>query len=176
MTQLVSLHQYPYSEDFLSKEKWGATDYYELCCHSELWGCAFLVTLDKSVAYNPNEAFVFILTRMAIEGESWNEELQKDITAQQMVDFALGAGYLAAASGSNISLQEFRKNYVEIRNGIESGKEFVLTRNGVETEKKDLIRLDDVLSVICFVNEWNSRQYFAETRDKWLFFSWGTGA
>ena len=76
MPTLISINEYPQTQKLLSNEKWRGTEYYELCCKSELWGCAFLITLEKKLTDNGNEAIVYILERLAIEGEGWDETLQ----------------------------------------------------------------------------------------------------
>jgi hypothetical protein len=176
MPTLISINEYPQTQIFLLNENWKETKYYELCCKSELWGCAFLVTLDKQLTKNANEAIVYILERLAIEGESWDETLQRGIDAENFVKFVLGSGYISHEKGWDISIDEFWINYEEINNGIFNENDFKIRKNGVLTEETFFIQKEEIHSATCFADKWNNRQYLVETKTRWGFFSWGTGA
>lgn len=175
MSILINIKEYPQTQKLLLNEHWRATEYYELCCSSELWGCAFLVKLQKQVTDNANEAIIHILERIVIEGEGWDETLQKDINADNFVKFILGSGYISDDRGWSISIHEFWTNYEEIKNGIFNAKDFEVTKNGDKTENIILVEKEDIVSVTCFADKWNKRQYFLETAIEWVFFSWSTG-
>lgn len=176
MPSLISLREYPYDPDFLSSEIWHKPEYYEVCSESELWGCAFLLTLEKQVTANTNEALVYLLARLVMESEGWDKTTQENTNIAEFVGFVLSTGYLSDDRGWEISTDEFLVNYEEIIHGIGKEKSFSLTQNGVETKTQMLIATDEIYSVTCFAGKWNNRQYFAETSTHWIFFTWGTGA
>ena len=173
--KLLKIDEYPFYENLLLNKKWKETDYYELCCKSELWGCAFLVIIDKQVTASANEAILYMLERIIIEHEGWNEAIQSDIEPESFITFILTGGYISSYQGTDISVQEFWTNYEEIRNGIYKVPGFEITKNG-EKFQDDILKMDDILHAVCFRDEWNDRQYFFECNNKWGFFSWSTGA
>jgi hypothetical protein len=175
MQTFTSIKNYSENQKLLCDENWKKTDYYEFCCKSELWGCAFLVTLEKQITHIANEAIIYILERLAIEGESWNETLQKDINAADFVKFVLGCGYISDENGWGVLIADFYKNYEEILHGILSEKNDIIL-NGNKIENRILIQKDEILSATCFADKWNNRQYLVETKTKWAFFTWCTGA
>jgi hypothetical protein len=176
MQKIISIKEYPENQKLLSNGNWNKTEYYKLCCKSELWGCAFLVVLDKQITDKANEAIIYILERMVIEGEGWNVTLHQDIKGEDFIKFVLDCGYISDEKGWDILIPEFWKNYEEIVNGISNGKNFEINKNGNKTEDKILIQKEEILSATCFADKWNSRKYLVETKTKWAFFSWCTGA
>lgn len=171
---LLNITEYPINQNLLLDSNWKKSDYYELCCNSELWGCAFLLVLDKRITPIPNEAIIYLLERLIIQSEGWDEKIQSDIDSD-FRQFIFSGGYLSDPIGQNISNDEFWNNYKEITIGISVSKDYNITKNGSLTRKETLIKRDEILSVISFANEWNNRQYFIELHDKWSFFTWATG-
>lgn len=172
---MIKISEYPIDQNLFLDMKWKVTDYYELCCKSELWGCAFLVSIDKQVTSIANEAIMCILERLVIESEGWDEKTQSNISSD-FREFILAAGYISNDSGRNITIDEFWVNYEEIKNGICSELNFRITKNGGLTEEDSLIKKNEIVSAVCFADKWNNRQYFIESVEKWAFFSWATGA
>jgi hypothetical protein len=112
---------------------------------------------------------------LAVEGESWDGTLQKDINAEDFVKFVLGSGYVSDEKGWGVLTDEFWKDYDEILNGILREKNEIIL-NGNKIENRILIQKDEILSATCFADKWNNRQYLVETKTKWAFFTWCTGA
>jgi hypothetical protein len=172
---LLKIDEYPTPQNLLLNKRWKETDYYELCCKNELWGCAFLVVIDKQVTANANEAILYMLERLIIEHESWDEAIQSDIDTKSFITFTVAGGYISSYQGKDISVQEFWNNYEEIQNGIYNVPNFEITKNGHKFQGNPLNE-NDIVHAVCFCDNWNNRQYFFECNEKWGFFSWSTGA
>src|SRR5690606_13985498 len=114
---------------------------------------------EKGVTNNINDAIVYILERMVIEGEDWDEKLQSNINADGF-NAVLSTGYISDLKGQLISTADFWKNFEEIINGITNSPNFQITKDGVKLEKADFIQEQEICSVICLINEWNDRQFF----------------
>jgi hypothetical protein len=175
MSALVKISDYPINQNFLLDRKWKETDYYELCCKSELWGCAFLVVLDKRITSISNEAIIYLLERLIIESEGWDEKIQSEID-ENFREYIFAGGYLSDPAGWTISNDEFWNNYEEITNGISATEDFQITKNGNLTKNDPLIKRNEILSVVCFGSKWNNRQYFVESYNTWSLFTWATSA
>ena len=163
-------------QKMLPNENWKQTDYYEICCMNEGLGCAFFTTLDKRITDNAVEAIIYILQRMIIEGECWDETLQQGINKDNFVRFAISAGYVRHEEGWIASAENFCQDYQGITGGIISQEKFEITKNGVKIDDIFLVQKSNILSVICFDNKWNSIQYLVETKTEWALFTWSTGA
>ncbi len=171
--KLLSISDYPINQNLFLDSYWKKSDYYKLCCHSEFWGCASLLKLDKLITSTPNEAIIYLLERLIIESEGWDEKIQSDIDSD-FRQFIFDGGYLSDRKGQIISNDDFWNSYEEIKSGIFASKDYEFTKNGNLTKKETLIERDEILSVISFANEWNNRQYFIELRTKWSLFTWAT--
>lgn len=175
MKTFVPINTYPTDLNLLLNQKWKATDYYELSCKSELWACAFLLTLNKTHTAHANEALMYMLERLVVEHEGWEEKRLVDIDTN-FLPFVLGAGYVSNDTGWPVSIDAFWKNYQEIKDGICAVDGYEIIKNGVKSDKDALIKNADLLDVICFTDKWNNRQYLIESKKYWAFFSWSTGA
>jgi hypothetical protein len=175
MKTFVPINVYPTDINLFLNQKWKATDYYELCCKSELWDCAFLLTLNKAHTSLANEALMYMLERLVIEHEGWDEMQQGAIDAN-FIAFVLGAGYISNDTGWPITIDAFWKSYQEIKEGICAVDGYEIIKNRAYSNKEALINKEDILDVICFAEHWNNRQYLIESREYWAFFSWATGA
>lgn len=175
---MIVFHHHHLERDqaLLLNQNWKQVTYYELSCRSELWGSAFLMKLDKSLSASADEAIVCMLERMAIEQEGWTEASLADLHIVDFGSFILSSGYLSKADGWEIPAAHFLENFKEVRDGIFKEKESALYKNGIEVPKDLALREEDLGSVICFSDSWNNRQYFTESRDEWILFTWATSA
>jgi hypothetical protein len=176
MLSITKINEYPTTQTLLANGKWRKTDYYTLCCDSELWGCAELITLNKQVTMNATEALIYVLERSVNEFDHWDDTIQSPNDAEMFARFVLEQGYLRAEKGRPISIQEFWSNYEEVTNGIFKEESLRIFKNEVDIQERNLLQKEDLTEVICFANSWNNRQYFLETEKEWVFFDWGTGA
>gem|GEM_PF-2998538 len=175
---LIVFHHHNLERDqaLLLDCRWKQVDYYELACRSELWGTAFLVTLPKSLAGSPDEAMIYLLERLAVEGEGWTEALLRDIHIVDFGSFVISSGYLARAEGQVISPGHFLENFKEIRDGIFKEAGASLHKNGHEIPKELPLAEDELVAAFCFSDRWNNRQYFVESRHEWWLFTWASSA
>lgn len=62
--------------------------------------------------------------------------------------------------------------------GMQEDDDYTITKNGLPITELDLEFHEEryILSVTCFVDKWNYRQYFFETWSHWALFRWSTGA
>lgn len=158
----------------LLDQNWKQVSYYELSCRSELWGTAFMVTLSKTVTASPDEAMIYLLERLAVEEEGWKEDSLTDIDIIDFGSFMTSSGYLARTDGQDISLSHFLENFNEIKEGIFKEEGSALYKNRVEIPKALPLTEEELVAAVCFSDKWNSRQYFVESRNEWILFSWVT--
>ncbi len=83
------------------------TDYYELCCKSDFYGCAIVTSTNKKNINNPVKALVNILLRNCIEGVGWS---QNEISNDQLFSFCLSSGCLSKSNATEITKDAFLKS------------------------------------------------------------------
>lgn len=173
---LIVFHHHNLERDqaLLLDRNWKQVDYYELSCRSELWGAAFMLSLDKAVTHSPDEAMIYCLERLSIEGENWGEESVSDIHIIDFGTFILSSGYLAQTESREISIAHFLENFNEIKDGIFKTEGSSLHKNGREIPKDLPLAEEELVAVVCFSDRWNDRQYFIESRKEWILFTWCT--
>lgn len=173
---MIVFHHHHLERDqaLLSDRNWKQVNYYELSCSSELWGSAFMMKLHKSVSSSADEAIIYLLERMAIEQEGWEEASLTDLHIIDFGSFIVSSGYLSKADGWEIPADHFMKNFNEVKEGIFKEKESALYKNGIEVPKDLALEEEELGTVICFADRWNNRQYFTESRDEWILFTWAT--
>jgi hypothetical protein len=157
-------------------EKWKQTNYYELCSKSEFYGCANFATIKKEFSNSENEALIYLLERIIIETESWNEKIISEINHNTFLRTASSMGYINTLNSKKVEFQSFLNDINEIIVGIQNEPNCKITLNGNNFESKILFQLDDILTVICYDDKWNNRQYFFETQENWNYFIWSTSA
>jgi len=154
-----------------TNEKWKQTNFYDLCCKSELFGCAFFTTIDKNLVNNHLEALLHVLQRFCYEIEGG---FKFDLNWLQLHTFLHCEGYLCSYKSKSFSVHEFLKNYKEIINKMPEYDNFSITKNSSIQKEFDLIEKSDILWVESIINNWNYRQYFLETKTEFIYFSWST--
>lgn len=133
-----------------------------------------MVTLDKAIVNTADEAIIYMLKRLAIEGEGWTEDSLQDIHIVDFGSFVLSSGYLAQANSRDISIRHFLENFNEIKQGIFKEAGSALYMYGVEISKELPLAEEELISATCFSDEWNNRQYFVEGTTEWILFTWAT--
>ncbi len=173
---LIVFHHHNLEQDqaLLRDQDWKHTDYYELSCKSELWGTAFMVAVSKTVTNNRDNAMIYLLERLAVEGEGWTGASLAEIHIIDFGSVILSSGYLARTDGQHISLSHFLENFNEIKEGIFKEAESSLHKNGQAIPKSLSLTEEELVAAVCFSDTWNNRQYFVESRQEWMLFSWGT--
>ncbi|MGI4871084.1 MAG: hypothetical protein ACRYFX_07885 [Janthinobacterium lividum] len=91
------------NQQLLNDAIWKLTDYYLLDSRSERWQWASYVTLDKRVARSPAAAVVYLLQRLAIEVEGWNEKNQLNWKAAEFAMFIFSTNYVASRESWEIT-------------------------------------------------------------------------
>ena len=162
------------SDDLLLNSSWEQVDFYRFCSDSKFWGCAHINILSKVCTSTSTEAFVFLLQAERIHLKYLKAE--DNLTILSLFNSAIADGYFANPKGEIISKNEFQNHYDEIINAIKEDKEFEVYINGQQQLPAQTIQIDDILFVTAYSNEWNSRQYFVETKNAWLLFGWATMA
>lgn len=155
-------------------QNWKQVNYYELSCRSEFWGTANLVTLPKTLTANPDEAMIYLLERLAVEEEGWPEDSLADLHIIDFGSFIVFSGYLGQTDSRDISTAHFLENFNEIKEGIFKEEESALYKNRVEIPKDLPLAEEELVAAVCFSDKWNSRQYFVESRNEWMLFTWAT--
>lgn len=161
----------------LSNEQWKKTDYYELCCDSELWGCAFYISIDKAFASTETEALTYLLERFVIEGELLKkvENTKEDYIGIRNLMLT----GLSNPTGVDMTDEQFYRSFEEIYTGMletqHRDQKSTLCKNGVQIPMSKLLEKRDVCLVTCFADKWNYRQYLVETGTRWVYFEWATG-
>ena len=153
--------------------KWQLTNFYSLCCNSEILGCTFFTSINKNKVDSPIEALAHILQRFCDELEGG---FRFDLSWDQLHSFYQSEGYLCANESTSVSKTDFIKDYMEIIGSISKSDNYTITKNGVNQDKFLLINHSKILKVENIINQWNYRQYFLETQKKFIFFSWNTTA
>lgn len=171
---ITSIKNYPNTEELLLNKNWTKVNCYELCSRNEYWGCASFARLEKHITSAANEAILYLLERLVIESEFWDAQMQAEIDAYNFLNFIFSNGYILNDSGFALPTEAFWIDFEEIKNGIWNQETFTTTKNGIETQEEVSINKDEIFSVTCFSNDWNSKQYLIETQSHWIFFSWAT--
>lgn len=135
-----------------------------------------MVTLHKTVTASPDEAMIYLLERLAVEGEGWSEFSLADIHIIDFGNFIQSSGYLAQAEGRSTTLDHFLENFNEIKTGIFENEGSSLFKNAQAIHKELPLMKEELVAAVCFADAWNNRQYFAESREEWILFSWATSA
>lgn len=161
-------------EKILSNENWRNANQYKLCTKDEYFASAYFICLKKQVNCNSKEALIYILLRHVAEEESWTDAMIANANAGNFMEFVLHNGYLSNTKGFRIPIRKFWKVFQEIINGISEEQSFVLTNNGMVTDNQTLLNENEIITVFCFIDDWNNQQYYIETKDYFHFFSWGT--
>ncbi|WP_027391813.1 hypothetical protein [Aquimarina latercula] len=154
-----------------TNEKWKQTNFYDLCCKSEFFGCAFFTTIDKSLVNNHLEALLYILQRFCDEIEGG---FKFDLNWLQLHTFLHCEGYLCSYKSKAFSVPDFLKSYREIIDKMPEYENFRITKNGSIQTEFNLIEKSNILWVESIIDNWNYRQYFLETETEFIYFSWDT--
>ena len=133
-----------------------------------------MVTLHKTITASPDEAMIYLLERLAVEGEGWSEDSLADIHIVDFGNFIRFSGYLAQDEGKRTTPIHFLENFNEIKAGIFEEEGSSLRKNAQAIHKELPLTKEELVAVFCFADAWNNRQYFAESREEWLLFSWAT--
>lgn len=178
MTFPIKITDDPVNTDIIYNKKWKETDSYLHSTDSEMYTCSFLYTIDKQIAQTANEALIHLLQRSIMEEEGWTEQMMAEVTPEQLWTFIIGGGYLNYTRGVDLAIEEFWKDYIGLATGMQAVKSYALTKNGIPLAEIDLEFHEKryILSVTCFANYWNKKEYFFETYTHWAFFRWSTGA
>lgn len=171
------INDHPVEPGITGNNKWKAAEYYLLNTKSELLTCASIVIIDKQVTDIANEAIVYLLQRM-IKEEGLDDQKVSNLSPEELTNFSLVNGYLAADTGVDFSIETGYKNVSGVIKTIQKEKSLTITKNGVPTTAVDLEFFEEhyLLSVTSFVDCWNDMEYLFETWTNWIFFSWCTGA
>jgi hypothetical protein len=152
---------------------WQKTDYFVMGVDSQSTGIAHFITLEKDVCNIEHQAILYLAQRFAIETEGWDEAIIADLNAENCINFIFGQGYIAGDSGEHISNEEFLKFYEQLTNGMFIRENFSIVKNGISTDDMEFYPIE-LVSVVCFSNNWNSVQYFIELATRWALFTWST--
>ncbi|MEW7278420.1 hypothetical protein ABW636_07475 [Aquimarina sp. 2201CG1-2-11] len=151
--------------------KWKQTNFYDLCCKSELFGCAFFTTIDKNLVNNRLEALSHILQRFCDEIEGG---FKFDLNWLQLHTFFHSEGYLCSYKSKASSVPDFLKSYREIIDKMPEYENFRITKNGSILKEFNLIEKSNILQVESIIDDWNCRQHLLETEKEFIYFSWNT--
>ncbi len=133
-----------------------------------------MVSLSKTITNNPDEAMIYLLERLAVEEEGWREDSLTDIDIIDFGSFIMFSGYLGQTDSWDIPAAHFLENFNEIKEGVFKEEGSALYKNKVEIPKDLPLTEEALVAAVCFSDKWNSRQYFVESRDEWMLFTWAT--
>jgi hypothetical protein len=164
------------NQDLLANARWQQTTYYRLTSQDELWEFADFLTLSKQVCTSAEEAIIYLLQRLVLEEEQWNEDTRAALDIADFEKVVYVNGYLSSRKSGPLTTAEFWTSFSEIRDGILQTAHASISKNGVAIPAEPLLQQGEIVSVACFADYWNSRQYFIETASCWVFFTWATSA
>jgi hypothetical protein len=156
--------------------------------NSETRGVGILLIADRKQFSGKEEALIILLQRFLFEEEEWNNfaNFSTEDTRQFTSNFLIP--YYGESQLLPFRTNEFQQSYKDI---LDSEKEFAgklagLTHmypepwfgiklnkeNVTDLENFDPLQQEEILECFYFKNEWDDKQYFANSRHNYIFLNW----
>ncbi len=173
---MLNILEFPTDLNHDLKLKDGIWQYVIVCdmsTNSIFWNRASFVILSKKYTTEASYALIYLLQKEAKALTLWEAEWgEQSPSIGNFINCITAWGRFTNTAGYDVSIEDFWEIYSATIRGITAEPSFTYNEEGITKPYTQHLVKEDIEQVICFDDAWNEQNFFIETSEKWMLFSW----